>query len=190
MNLSLATVSMLVRETLSQPRVAAQRLIDMNVPDDARWLGFVIVVVLSVLIGQLSILLMGEGGFQGGLLFMAMFQTSIMLGMTVAIQGIGRALGGGGNFPDTLLLVAWLQFVMLVFQLAQIVALVVLQPLFSLITVAALVAFMWLLTNFVMVLHGFTSTIRVFVGIILSFFGVAFVLAMLLGLMGFGFGGM
>ncbi|MGY6695136.1 MAG: YIP1 family protein [Roseinatronobacter sp.] len=189
MDLNIATVSTLVRLSLTRPRLAAERILAMNVPDDARWLGFVIVVVLSVLVGQASVLLMGEDGFQGGTLFMAMFQTSLLLGMVVAVQGIGRALGGKGGFPDTLLLVAWLQFVMLVFQLVQIVSLIVLPALFGLITIAALVFFMWMLTNFIMALHGFASPIKVFVGIIFSFFALAMTLAVLLGIMGIAPGG-
>lgn len=95
MQLNAAAISALVRLTLTRPREAAARLIALDVPDDARWLGFVIVVVLSVLLGQASVLLMEDGeGMGGGLLFMAMFQTSILLGMVVAVQGVGRALGG------------------------------------------------------------------------------------------------
>ncbi len=188
MELNAATVTALVRETLTRPREAAQRLLSMNVPDDARWLGFVIVIVLSVLVGQLSLLLMGEG-FQGGMLFMAMFQSSILLGMVVAVQGIGRALGGTGSFPDTLLLIAWLQFVMIVFQLVQLVSLLVIPPLFSLITVLALVVFLYLLTNFIVALHGFASALKVLIGIIFSFFGVAMALAILLSILGLAPGG-
>ncbi|MCH8465384.1 MAG: YIP1 family protein [Roseinatronobacter sp.] len=190
MDLNLATVSALVRLSLSRPREAAARLIALNVPDDARWLGFVIVVGLSVLVGQFSVLLMGDEGFQGGMLFMAMFQTSLLLGMVVAVQGVGRALGGKGSFPDALLLVAWLQFVMLVFQFLQIASLLIMPPLFGMITVISLVFFMFMLTNFVMALHGFASAIKVFVGIIFSFFAMAMVLAILLGMLGLGPGGL
>ena len=189
MDLNLATVSALVRLSLSRPREASARILALNVPDDARWLGFVIVVVLSVLVGQISVLLMGEGGFQGGMFFMAMFQTMLLLGMVVAVQGVGRALGGKGTFPDTLLLVAWLQFVMLVFQFIQIASLLLMPALFGFITIVSLVYFMFMLTNFVMVLHGFTSAIKVLVGIIFSFFAIALVLAILLGIMGIGPGG-
>lgn len=184
MSLDLAMVQSLVGQTLRDPRAAAARLLGMGVPDDARWLGFVIVIILSVIVGQASIMLMGEGAMGGGLLFMAMFQASILLGMVVAVQGVGRALGGTGDFPDTLLLVAWLQFVMLVFQLAQIVALVIVPPFFGLMTLLALGWFMWMLTHFIMALHGFTSVLKVAVGIVFSFFGVAMALAILLSLLG------
>ena len=189
MELNAATVGALVRQSLTRPREAAERLMALSVPDDARWLGFVIVVVLSVLLGQLSVILMGEGAFAGGLLFMAMFQTSLLLGMVVAVQGVGRALGGTGGFPDTLLLMAWLQFVMLVLQIVQIASLVLVPPLFSLITIASLVLFMWMLTNFIMALHGFTSGLKVFVGIIFTVFAMAVLLAILLGILGIAPGG-
>lgn len=184
MSLDLASVQSLVGQTLRDPRSAAARLLGMGVPDDGRWLGFVIVIVLSVIVGQISILLMGDGAMGGGLLFMAMFQASILLGMVVAVQGVGRVLGGKGDFPDTLLLVAWLQFVMLVFQMAQIVALVIVPPVFGLLTLLALGWFMWMLTNFIMVLHGFTSALKVAVGIIFCFFAMAVGLAILLSLLG------
>lgn len=186
MDLTLANLSAMVRETLTRPRDAAARLLALNVPDDARWLGFVIVVVLSVILGQVSVLAMGEGAFGGGMLFMAMFQTSITLGMVVAVQGIGRMFGGTGTFPDTLLLIAWLQFVMLVFQVAQVIALVLVPPLFGLIAIAALVVFLHVLTQFVRVLHGFESSIKVFVGIVFSFFAFAMAMAIVLSVLGFG----
>lgn len=189
MELTAASVSALVRLSLTKPRAAAERLISYNVPDDARWLGFVIVVVLSIIVGQISVVLMDEEGAGGGILFMAMFQTSLLLGMVVAVQGIGRALGGKGTFPDTLLLVAWLQFVMLTFQFVQIISLLVIPGLFGMITVVALVFFMWMLTNFILALHGFASALKVFVGIIFSFFAMALVLAVLLGVTGFTPGG-
>lgn len=189
MDLTISNISAMVRDTLTQPKAAAQRLLALNVPDDARWLGFVIVVVLSVLLGQASVLLMGEGAFGGGLLAMAMFQTSVLLAMVVAVQGIGRALGGTGSFPDTLMLIAWLQFVMLVFQVLQLVALVLVPPLFGLIAIAALVVFIWVLTHFIMALHGFTSALKVAVGIIFSVFGIAMALAILLAILGVSAGG-
>lgn len=190
MELTLASVAALMRESLTAPRATAERILAINPPDDARWLGFVIVVVLSVLVGQASILLLGEDGFGGSLVFMAVFQTMILLGMVVVVQGIGRLAGGVGTFPDALLLLAWLQFVMVAVQVVQLVALLLVPPLFGLATFAALAIFMWLLVNFTMALHGFTSALKVAVGAVFSFFGLAVVLAIVLGVLGLGPQGM
>ena len=101
---------------------------------------------------------------------MAVFQTMILLGLVVAVQTIGRRAGGSGTFPDALLLLAWLQFVMIAVQIAQLVVLLVVPPLFGLVTMASLAIFMWLLVNFTMALHGFTSALKVAVGTVFAFF--------------------
>lgn len=184
MNLSIATVSALVRLTLTRPRDAAERLIGMNVPDDARWLGFVLVVVLSVLLSHASLTLMGDAEYGGSLLNVAVMQSTILLATVVAVQGVGRLFGGRGTFPDTLLLMAWLQFVMLVFQIVQMASLALMPPLFGLIVVLSLVAFLWMLTNFIMALHGFQSALKVVVSIIFTIFAMSFALAILLAVFG------
>ncbi|MBN2761045.1 MAG: YIP1 family protein [Rhodobacteraceae bacterium] len=186
MDLTLSSVLALIRATLTAPRDTAARLVAMNPPDDARWLGFVIVVVLSVLVGQASILLLGEDGFGGSMIFMAVFQTMILLGLVVAVQGIGRLAGGKGTFPDALLLLAWLQFVMIAVQVAQLLVLLIVPPLFGLVTLVALAIFMWLLVNFTMALHGFTSVLRVVVVTIFAFFALAMIMAIVFAILGVG----
>ena len=185
MDLNIATVTALVRLTLTRPREAAERLISLNVPDDARWLGFVIVVVLSVILSHASLTLMGEEDYAGSLLSVALMQSSILLATVVAVHGAGRLFGGQGTFPDALLLMAWLQFVMLVFQVIQTASLMLLPALFGLVVVLSLVVFLWMLTNFIMALHGFVSPLKVVVGIIFTVFALSFVFAILLAVFGF-----
>lgn len=186
MQLDWAVLMGLVRETLARPRDAGLRVLGMDVPDDARWLSFVLVVVLSILLGQASVLLMGEGeGIGGSLLVMAVFQTMVLLALVVGVQGIGRIAGGRGSFPDTLLLVTWLQFVMLVFQIVQIIALILVPPLFGVVTILSLLVFLRTLTAFVQVLHGFESFFKTGVAILFSFFGVAMLMAIVLSILGF-----
>ncbi len=185
MDLNVATISALLRVTFTRPREAAETLLRSNLPDDARWLGFVIVVLLSVILGYGSMSLMEDAGaFGGSLVGVAVMQTMLLLGMVVAVQGIGRAFGGQGRFPDTLLLMAWLHFAMLVFQLGQIFVILLVPPFFGLIVIVSIVAFFWLLVNFIAVLHGFTSPLKVLVGIIFALFGMSLIMAVLLGMLG------
>lgn len=185
MALDFPMVVALVRETLLRPRDAAMRLLRMGVPDDGRWLIFVLVVVLSVIMAQLSILLMGEEGALGGSLFaMALFQSAVLMALVMGVQGFGRMFGGTGGFPDTLLLVAWVQFVMLAFQAVQLAVLVIAPPLFGIVTLLSVLVFLRSLTIFVQVLHGFDSALKVGVGILFAFFAVAFAMAVVLGLLG------
>jgi hypothetical protein len=74
---------------------------------------------------------------------------------------------------------------MLVFQIVQIVALVLVPPLFGVITILSLLVFLRTLTAFVQVLHGFQSFAKVAVAILFSFFGVAMLLAIVLSILGF-----
>ena len=186
MQLDMPLVTSLVRETFANPRGAAARVLGMDVPDDGRWLAFVLVVVLSVALGQASVLLMGEGeGVGGSLLFMAMFQSSVLLALVVAVHGLGRMAGGKGDFPDALLLITWLQFVMLIFQVVQIVALVAVPPAFGIVTILSLLVFLRTLAGFTMALHGFTSALKVMAGIIFAFFVLAMAIAMVLTMVGF-----
>jgi hypothetical protein len=112
-------------------------------------------------------------------------QLLLLVVMVFAIFWIGRSMGGTGSFEETILLVAWLQFIMVCIQGVQAVSLIVLPSLVgSLIGVAGLVIFMWLLTNFIAVLHGFSSLFQVFVMILVAAFGIAFGLSIILTLIG------
>jgi hypothetical protein len=186
MQLDMAFLTGLVRETLARPRDAATRLLGMDVPDDGRWLAFVLVVVLSVILGQASVLLTEESGSSGSLLIMAVFHTAVLVALVVGVQGIGRMAGGKGSFPDVMLLITWLQFVMLVFQILQIVALVAAPPLFGIVTIFSLLVFLRTLTVFVQALHGFESFVRTGVAILFSFFGVAMLMSIVLIFLGYG----
>ncbi|MFN3145271.1 MAG: hypothetical protein ACE368_08365 [Paracoccaceae bacterium] len=81
-------------------------------------------------------------------------------------------LGGGGSLDDTILLMAWMQWILVGLQVIQILALLVIPPLVGLIVLAGMGLFFWLLTNFVAELHGFRSLGRVFMIILLSMVGI------------------
>ena len=84
----------------------------------------------------------------------------------------------------TVLLIAWLQFIMVCIQVVQTALMLIVPPFASLLGIAGLVLFMWLLTNFIAVIHGFRSLGQVFVMILVSLFVLAFVLSILLSIAG------
>jgi hypothetical protein len=69
-------------------------------------------------------------------------------------------------------------------QVVQTALMLILPPLASIVGIVGLVLFMWLLTNFIAVIHGFRSLGQVFVMILLSMFVLAFILSILLTLFG------
>jgi len=185
MDTSFSALAALIRETLARPQDAARVVMRANLPMQSRWEALALVVVLSALLGQIGMFLVaGENGGAAGPVQASLIQ-AIALGLTVVgAHVIGRAMGGLGSFGDALVLVAWLQGVMVVAQALQLVALVILPPVSVLIGVLSMVLFLWLLTNFVAVLHGFESLGKVFAAIMLSAFGLAVVLVIILNILG------
>lgn len=191
MTLTFNSVMGLVWRTVTNPREGAAEVLALGVPRQALWTILALVVVLSILLAHATGLLMLAGGGMAmgpivmGPLVTGVVQLALLLLMVAAIYWIGRAMGGTGSFDETLLLVSWLQFIMVCIQAVQTVALILLAPLATIIGFAALVLFLWLLTSFVAVLHGFRSLAQVFLMILASAFGIAFALSILLAALGF-----
>ncbi len=175
-------------ETIKNPREGASTILNFAPPREAIWYMLALVVVLSVILAQATALLVSGGGANGPFalspLMLGFVQGGLLLVMIYATFWIGRAFGGTGSFEETMLLVTWLQFILVCLQVAQTLAMVLLPPFAGLIGIAALFLFFWLLVNFVAILHGFASLGMVFAGIILSFFGIGFGLALILTLIG------
>ncbi len=140
-----------------------------------------LVVVLSVIVLNLSLLTMGPVELSP---FVVVFGQILALGVLIlATFLVGRLFGGTGNLEQTVVLICWLQLVMLLLQFLQIALSAVLPfselPLLlgmsieDAITVISLFLFFWLYANFVTVLHGFHSAMKVFVGTILTIFAFA-----------------
>ncbi|KTF07440.1 Cytochrome c-type protein, partial [marine sediment metagenome] len=94
----------------------------------------------------------------------------------------GRMFGGHGRFEDALLLTVWIEVMLLVVQLAQIVLSLALPGLAGILGIIAVALFLWLTVQFTKALHGFTSGPKVLLvmfgtllvmGFVLSFFMAA-----------------
>ncbi len=187
---SFADLMGMVMRTLQSPREGAHEVLAIGIPREAIWLVIAIVVVLSAFLGQVVALLTGGEAAMGGLLgspvVSGILQLLAILLTIAAVYWVGRAMGGTGTFTDAAILISWLQFVMICVQLVQIAALLFVPPLAGLIFIAALGIFLWILTEFVCVLHEFKSRGQVFAMIIVSAFTIAFFASILLTLLGLG----
>jgi Yip1 domain len=183
MDLSLSSLLQMARDSVQNPREGARAVLRLNPPRQARWTGLILMAVMSTVLTNLSVLMMPledqamMGAFATSPLRMVVIQVAVLLIMVQAVYHVGRWRGGQGSFADALLLVGWLQFILLVLQVAQIVLQVVLPPLAEILGLLGLILFLWLLTGFVAELHGFSSTGWVFVGIMATMIGAAFVLS-------------
>lgn len=191
--LTLGNLLRLARDTVSNPQEGAATVLSIAPARQALWMMFALVVVLSLLLREAVFLLTDLPA--GGPIMGPMQSSSLMLGLVMAgflfltihaVHRIGRFFGGSGSFEEAALLVIWLQFILICVQVIQIATLFILPPLAGLVTIAAIGLYVWLLVNFIAVLHGFTSLGLVFVATLLSAFALLFVFSLVLTLLGLG----
>jgi hypothetical protein len=180
---------LLVR-TLTEPRAAAVKLIGMNLPGEARWMAFVITVILTVLVTQ-SVLLISPlppgspwAAMMRDPVSSALTQGVFVLGAAWAMAAVAGWFGGRARFADTLLAVSWIEFVLLVVEVVQILVLFALPFLSLPLAILTVVLFFWLLTQFTASLNGFVSLPKVFAGVLATMVVGGFLAIFVLGLFG------
>ena len=190
MTLDLPTLLRHAWDSVRDPRAQARWVKSIDIPRTSRWEALLLIVVISVILAQISTVFLPVqsdlilGPLLANPFIAGIVQMSLLVITVFAVFWIGRAMGGTGGFGDSILLVAWMQFILVCLQVAQTVAVLILPPLASLIGIGGFVLFFWLLTNFIAELHGFKSLAQVFLMILLSLVGIAFGLSLILSLIG------
>jgi len=186
----LTSLLSLARDTVRDPKEGARRVLALPLPQRVAWEGLALVLILSLLLAYLTTMLLGGSsdpllpGFARSPLLTAVIQAGTLVVMIGAIHGVGRMMGGAGTLEGAVRLTAWLQFIMLVLQVIQGVFLLVLPAVVGLIGMLSIGLMLWLLTNFIAVLHGFRSLLAVFLMILATTFALSLVLVLLLALFG------
>lgn len=186
MDLSLSHLLSMARFTLQSPREGARMVMNANVPSKARWFALALMAVASAVLAHLSFGLMPQetqtemGAAMRNPFGTAVFQAAIMVASVFVTHWVGQRFGGKGTFDDALILMVWLQFILLILQVLQIVIQVTLPPLSDVVGIASVAIFLWLISNFVAELHGFQSVAKTFFGVILTILAISMLLAVLL----------
>jgi hypothetical protein len=181
MAIGMADIMALGRETLRDPRSAAARLVALDLPMQVIWMALALVVVSSILLTQvmLGVVPAPAGSPWGQVMQQPLrgvgIQAVFLVSIAAGIAYLGRLFGGRATFPDALLLVIWTEFILLGAQLAQLVALLTIPVVGLVIGILSLVLFFWLIVHFTAYLNGFQSLGKVFAGVIIAMFAVAFV---------------
>jgi len=177
--------------TLRDARAGARAILALDLPMQARWMALVLVAVLSVLLTQIGLAVFPlpaatawEAWMQDAV-FAVPLQLAFIAALAAGIALVGRRLGGHATLADAVILVAWLEFVMLLLQVAQLVAVFVLPFLALVIGLGSVVVFFWLLTAFTAEANGFDRLSLVFFGILGTMLIVALALVVLASLVGF-----
>ncbi|MEZ5762223.1 MAG: Yip1 family protein [Paracoccaceae bacterium] len=180
----------LLAETLRDPRSAARRLLALDPPMEARWIGLLLISVLTLIAAKLMLASVPAEEIQPWEQVWANawaglpIQISSLALFAVAVTWIGSLFGGTGRFSDALLAVTWVQGVMLVPQAVQILIFPVLPGVSGLIALGSVVLFFYLLSQFICVVHGFRSAVAVFFVVIGTLLALGIVLAVLFTMLG------
>jgi hypothetical protein len=113
-----------------------------------------------------------------------LMQIAVFIGTAGLVTFIGQLFKGVGTFKETLTALIWLQFIMFGISIAQLIFILVFPALNSTIAILTLLIFIHLTVSFIMEIHGFTNILAVISGIVVTFFGVAFFLAITLIFLG------
>ena len=179
----------MVLRTFREPRVVARELIALKLPQQARVLALAIVIVVSAALGSMAEILFAfvtdlDMGAPTSPVPMALAQAALILYGATAMTVLGRNFGGRGRFYDALLLLTWMEFVLIVAQVVQVLVMVFFPVTSVLATVAMMVLLFWLLVQFTAALHGFENIAKVAFGVIVAFLASAMVAGMLLVYLG------
>lgn len=185
----------LLHRSYDQPQDTARWILSLNLPRRLALLALALVAVLTTFFAlgmqQLAKIMAGGDPALANLpadpmaslmaspfAFAALQFGGMILG-AVMIHRVGRLFGGHGTWDQTLPLVAWLQIVMMVLQLAQVLLVLALPILALPVILFAVFSVFFLTAHFTAALHGFASVGKVLGGIILTLVVVSFGLATL-----------
>lgn len=187
--LDLRYLTRLAYDTVRDPKAGAAEVLRIAPERSVLWLAFSLMIVASLMMGEVVSLLLGPPEVGGPLTGQSALALGLMQGalwfLTIhAITFIGRLFGGTGSFDDALALITWLQFVLFLVQLVQVVLLLFAPPIAAIVTLVAIGLVFWLLVNFIAHLHGFASVGMVFVMTLVSFISILFTLSLILSILG------
>ncbi|QUS35405.1 YIP1 family protein [Falsirhodobacter algicola] len=174
----------LVAQSVQDPRAGLRAILDLE-PDAGERGAFVgVAAILPTLLIFLTLGLAGQAPaiLPVSPLALLLVQGGALLFMSALAFGVGRWRGGRGSFADCVLMLSWLQIVMVAVQAGLLVVEIALPPLGPVIGILAMVLMLWLLTNFLMEVHGFTHRGLVLVSIIGTTLGASIVLGIITSL--------
>jgi hypothetical protein len=155
----------LLQATFREPRITFRKVAALNLPAVALWQALTLTVVVSVILTSVAIAV-DPTDLPIGLEFMseplvnAVLQALFLAFFTFILNALLRMAGGTNRMNDVVLAVAWVQAVLCLLSLAQLVVLLVSPLLAALVGLASFVIFLWLMIAFITEASGFSSSGR------------------------------
>ena len=180
----------LVVETVTRPRAAARRLIEMRVPGIRLVEAALVISCLGILFAFATMKIGGGliDPVSARLLSMPFLAAALEFGMMLLMSWVtwkvGALFGGAGSLGSAATLVVWLNGLLLLVQLAQLLALGFLPALAAALSLIGMALALWIFANFVTELHGFGNPLMVMGGIVLTGLVLLIALGLLFAILG------
>ncbi len=180
-------------DTIRQPRMMARRIMAMNLPLNSAATALLLTALLGALLSATTWAALGTADDNASAMAEVFDRPFLLAGIQVLVQGaaawlawaVGRFFGGTGSLAQACALMAWVEWVLVLVQVAQVLLLLALPPVAEATSPLALILFLWLMASFVAELHGFPTLWKVLLGIVLTAaalgIAVVFILAALVG---------
>lgn len=183
----------LFRQTLREPRVAAGRILGLDLPREWLWMALVLMGVLNGIVYSLFLQVGPPPDpatmplIPTALRSPALFTIFLLGALALTVMALtwgGQALGGRAQVTQVLALITWLQVLRLAVQLALPLLMLTLPLVVALVLgVAASIWGLVILVAFVDYAHGFENKFKAVVVIILSFLGMFIGLSAIFGVL-------
>ncbi len=187
MTADFGTFLRLFGETLKDPAAVAQQIKQLRWPHQISWMALASITALTVIAVHLEGMLPGsqELSILGGRPFLdAVLLGALTVILIFVLYWAGRAMGGTGTFGATLLLMTWFQAVVLVLICIQLIAALLVPGLAGFVALIAVVLQIYCLMHFLNELHDFDSLWKAAGLFILSIFGFAFGITLIVVVIG------
>ncbi|WP_227420858.1 YIP1 family protein [Roseitranquillus sediminis] len=182
----MGTFLTLALQALRNPREAATTLLSLGIPREALVPALALVIVLSVILTIITTELTPNDPMQASLppLAIAAVMATLIAFFIFGLYRGGRAMGGTGSLPETVLLMTFLQFLLLLGQFVEILLWIAAPPLAGVFVIAVAILAFWININFIDVLHSYGSLLKSLALILAVSLGVALIFMFLLSLSG------
>jgi len=180
----------LIGRSFTDPTSAAAQVYAKRYDRGTLWSALLLVSIVSVLLIALSNAITGTPPeLEEAVVQISPFTFALILGSSLvilvfAVYFVGQMLGGKGHFPESLACVIWFQVLSMALQVVQIVCLLILPPIAGLVSLVGFGLLLYALVHFINVLHGFDNIMKSIGTFVLSLFGIAFGLSIILALIG------
>lgn len=186
MNLTPQTMLNAIRATLTNPAAAARQVMALNLSLAEGFMALGVTATAATLLTAAMQSLLGpaidpamQALFDRPFL-LAISQFVVMVAGACLMWRVGRACGGTGTLAQAVSLVAWLEVVLILLQLFEVIVVLVLPFLTILVSLGSVFVFFYLLTHFTAALNGFTSLSKTFFAILGTFVAVLLVVSLVL----------